>query len=515
MQRICIPDYDDRGKLPCDSEELKDVVMIQASHMRAMLATIEKLQHMIYGPSSEKSHDNPDQQNFLADAQTEAAVAPDTPKPEQPKQPCKGHGRRVLPKDLPRRTVVHGVSEHDAICEQCNTPKVVIGKETSEQLEFVPARLEVIEHVCLIMACPVCQQGVVQGKKPFEAIEKGMAGPGLLAQVIISKYADHLPLNRQEAIFARHGIDLSRTTLCTWAMQCADLLMILYECERKALLNSCVLHTDATGVPVLAPGHTHASHLWAYVGDREHPYTLYHFTWTHNRAGPQQFLGNYKGHLQADAHNVYDGLYTEGKLVELGCWAHARRKFVEAQSTDGVYAREAVERIRALYEIERKAKDMDDLQRRAFRQEHAKPLLEKLFEWINESVIKVRPKSPMGEALAYALKNEKALRRYIEDGRFAIDNNAAERALRLVAVGRKNWMFAGSKRGAQAAAVFYSLIESARRNGLNVFEYLRDVLERLPAHPITRISEFLPDNWKKLHAGSADSQQSPAPISLA
>jgi hypothetical protein len=252
-------------------------------------------------------------------------------------------------------------------------------------------------------------------------------------------------------------------------------------------------------VPVLQKDHTHRAFLWVYVGDQAHPITVYDFTWSRNRAGPNAFLKGYKGHLQADAYPGYEDLYRSGEIFELGCWAHARRKFVEAQSSDGVYAPEAVRRIGALYGIEQRAKELSCAERRDLRQAESVVLLEELFAWMDEVAFKVLPKSPTGEALSYAINNRSALKRYVEDGRFDIDNNEAERALRSVVIGRKNWMFAGSQRGGEAAAIFFSLIESCRRNQVNVFAWMRDHFTRLPDHPITRLDEFFPHNWKQQH----------------
>jgi transposase len=251
---------------------------------------------------------------------------------------------------------------------------------------------------------------------------------------------------------------------------------------------------------VLAPGRTHKAHLWAYCGDSDHALVLFDFTWTQSRAGPKAFLGDYEGYLQADAHKVYDELYKEGgPIVEVGCWAHARRKFFEAQSSDGVYAKQAVERIRALYMVERQAKGKTDAERLALRKGQSVALLEQFFVWAEEAVMHVLPESPTGKAFGYALNNRKALERYCEDAVLDIDNNEAERALRGVAVGRKNWMFAGSARGGRAAAIFFSLIESAKRAQVNVFAYMRDILERVPGHKITHLSELFPENWKQSH----------------
>ena len=329
-------------------------------------------------------------------------------------------------------------------------------------------------------------------------VEKGLAGPGLLAQVITSKYCDHLPLHRQEAIFARHGVDLSRKTLCDWVMQSAAVLEPVVRAMKQEVLKSYCIHTDDTPVPVQDKGNTHRAYLWVYLGDKGHPYTVYDFTWTRNRDGPKQFLGDYEGYLQADAFSGYEELYTSGKILEVGCWAHARRKFFEAKTTAPVAANDAMLRIGALYEIERRAKEMNDPERLALRQSEAAPRLEQLAAWLRDLQTRALPKSPISQAVEYALGNWTALTRYAQDANLAIDNNPAERALRSVVVGRGNWLFMGSPRGGRAAATLYSLIASAKRNTLDPFAYLRDLLARIPTHPQRDIAQLFPDRWKTL-----------------
>ncbi len=473
----------------------------------------EKLQHQLdhmmrarYGQKADRIDPN---QLCLFDLAAVATQAPEStteeeeaqqqPAPESKTPKRKGHGRNVIPENLPKERVVHDVPADKRTCPKCGDECRCIGEETSRQLEYIPASLKVIEHVRLKYACgrPDCRGAVILAEKPDQPIEKGLAGPGLLAHVITSKYADHLPLHRQEDILARHGVEISRGTMCGWAMQSADLVEPLYDLMGQRVLESKVIHTDDTTVSVLDRRltKTRTGRLWVYVGDGDYPYTVYDYTPNRKRDGPASFLEGFSGYLQADAYAGYDKIYAPGDVVEIACWAHARRKYVDAQGSDPVRAVVATAWIRGLYEVEHKAAGLSADERRALRQEHSKPMLDKFEKWLREEYQKVLPKSPIGGAISYSLSNWQALVQYVEDGDLAIDNNAAERALRPVAVGRKNWMFAGSDRGGRAAAILGTLVQSAKRHGLDPFEYLRDVFARIASHPMSRLEEFLPDRW--------------------
>jgi transposase len=462
---------------------------------------IDYLTRRLFGRSSERL--DPSELTFFGDTNFLGAEVEEEPAPQETEETEKTrtsssrrNGRRPLPKDLPRKRIEHDVPAGEKVCCECGCDKKRIGEDTSEQLEYIPASLYVIEHVRVKYACPQCRGHVVQGEKPAQPIEKGLAGPGLLAHVITNKYCDHLPLHRQESIFARQGVDLSRKTLCDWMMQSAAVLEPVVKAMKREVLQSYSIHTDDTPVPVQDKGSTHRAYLWVYLGDAEHPYTIYDFTWTHSRDGPERFLDGYEGYLQADAFSGYDRLYADGKIVEVACWAHARRKFFEAKTTAPVPAHQTLLRIKDLYAVEREAKDMELDDRLAVRREKAVPILEALGDWLRALQPDVLPKSPIGQAIQYALGNWTALNRYANDPLLKIDNNAAERALRTVVLGRKNWMFAGSERGGHAAATLYSLIASAKRTGLDPFAYLRDLLARVPTHPQRQIRELFPDRWK-------------------
>jgi len=356
----------------------------------------------------------------------------------------------------------------------------------------------VVIHVRFTYACRACEETVVTAPRPAAPIEKGRPGPGLLAQVITAKYADHLPLTRQVDIFTRHGVTLSRQTLCDWVAAAADLLTPVYEDLTATVLASAVLHTDDTPVPVLdrARTETRPGRLWVYVGDGRPADIMYDYTADRSRAGPLAILGNFRGHLQADASAGYDALYATGRIVEVGCWAHARRYFWDAKASEPVRGLPALAFIQQLYAVEAAAKGLDADTRRARRQADALPVLGRFKLWLDEQADRVLPKSPIGEAIGYARAQWTALTRYCENGALAIDNNAAERALRRVCTGRKNWLFCGSDEGGKRAAILYSLVATCKAHGIDAWAYLRDVLERIPTLPNSRRAELLPRNWK-------------------
>ena len=481
------------------NRELAATVQEQQRLTARLQHQVEQLLKRLYGPRAERI--DPAQLVLFAQelaAAPQPEVTPEEQAPATTLVPKKGHGRKPLPKDLPRQRIVHDVAAQEKICPECGANKKRIGEEVSEQVEYVPASLFILEHVRPKYACACCQEHVVVADKPAKLIEKGLPGPGLVAHVITSKYCDHLPLYRQEFMLARHGVELSRKTLCGWVMTTADKVQRLVELMKREVLASKVIHTDDTPVRVQGEGDNGAftGRFWVYVGDDVHPYTVYDYTPSRKRDGPAAFLDGYKGYLQADAFGGYDGIYASGDVIEVACWAHARRKFHDARSTDSDRAHRVLAWIRQLYDIERDAKKLDAESRRALREEKSKPILDAIEKWFDEQQLNVLPKSPIGEAVNYAMNNWSALTRYLDNGILDIDNNPAEQALRGIAVGRKNWLFLGSDRGGRAAANHYTLIQSAKRHGLDPFAYLRDVLLRLTTEPSTDLQELLPDHWK-------------------
>jgi transposase len=503
----------DPNQLPNDSAALRQIVVGLLGEAAERERKLRQLQHWVeqllraqYGPRRERVDEN---QLFLfaAGILAQGGKTPPSsdegktlPSDSKPSSQRRGHGRGTLPKSLQRQRMVHDLGEDTRQCPQCQSDLKRIGEEVSERLEYVPASLVVIEEACQKYACPKgCT--VITAAKPMAPIEKGLAGPGLLAQVAVSKYGDHLPLHRQTAIFRRQGVELSRQTMCDWMRACADLVSPLYELMKQQVLGSKAIQTDDTPVPVLDPDlpHTRTGRIWTYVGDGGHPYTVYDYTPNRSRDGPEEFLKAFRGYLQADAYSGYDHFYEEPErgIEEVACMAHVRRKHWEAQSSDLMRSTVMLAYIRLLYDVEREARDqkLSGEARRALRQAKSKPILEDIHAYLEREQPQVLPKSPEGQAIAYTLSNWKALTRYCDDGDLEIDNNGAERSLRGIAVGRRNWTFLGSDNGGRTAAVLTSLIASCKRLSVDPFAYLRDLFERISSHPQTRLAELLPDQW--------------------
>jgi transposase len=406
-----------------------------------------------------------------------------------------------LPAHLPRRRIEVDLSEAEKQCA-CGHARTRIGEDVSEKLEYEPASFVVIETVRPKYACQNCHEGVVEAPAPPQAVEKSLAGEGLLAHVIVSKYVDHLPLHRLEGIFARDRIDLPRSTLCGWVADVATALTPIGEQLRREITAGDYLQTDDTTITVLGDdGGSFKGRIWTYL-DPLTKQVMFDATTTHERDGPAAFLAEFRGKLQADAYSGYDGLYQSGRVIEVGCWAHARRRFVEAFTTDTAAAL-MIALIQQLYQIERDATELDPDGRHALRQEQSVLLLAKIDGERQALARTVLPKSPVGEAVRYLTNQWAALQRFVEDGRLAIDNNRAENQLRLVAVGRKNWLFAGSFEGARRAALLYSLVQSCKLIDVPPFAYLKDVLRRLPTHPHRLIAQLTPRGWAKTFGPAA------------
>jgi len=413
------------------------------------------------------------------------------------------HGRRRLPAHLPREQVMHELPEAERRCPCCGEPRREIGRETSEQIEYIPATLKVIEHVRVKYACRRCEEHVTIASKPPQPIDKGLPGPGLLAQTVLAKYGDHLPLYRQEDILSRHGVVIRRSTLCAWIAAVAELCRPLYERMCQLVLLAKVLHTDDTTVKLLDPmlGHARTARFWAYVGDARHPYSVYDFTTSRQRDGPAKFLKNFAGYLQADAYGGYDGIYldSKGAIVEVACWTHCRRYWWEARTTDSRRAHEALSYIARLYQLESEFAGAASDQRRALRQQHALPILREFRQWIDQQLGTLLPKSPIAQACTYTVNQWDALVRYTEDGDLSIDNNISERTVKIPAIGRKNWLFVASETGGHRAAILFSLVASCKANQVEPFAYLRDIFTRLPDQPAESLDELLPDRWLASH----------------
>jgi transposase len=412
-------------------------------------------------------------------------------------------GRTPIPRNLPRSRTVIEPSEAARTCSRCTTTKTCIGSDVTEELDYTPAVLRVHEIVRPKYACPHCAGGVVQAAMPARPIDQGRPGPGLLAHVVTAKFADHLPLHRLEGIFGRGGLRVSRRTLCDWVAAVAELVEPIVKVLHASVKASPFVYSDDTPITVQDrhhPGGSRRAYVWVYGGESGD--LVYDYTPSRSREGPERMLDGYRGYLQADAYSGYETLFASGRIVEVACWAHARRYVRDAVATALQPATRLLALIRRLYAVERAAHDFDPQARQARRQEESQPILDELNDTVVSLAGSCLPKSPLAEALGYVRRQWVALTRYVEDGRLSIDNNAAERALRRVAVGRKNWLFAGSDAGGRRAAILYSLIGTCQLIGVEPFAYLRDVIGKIPSHPNRRLLELTPRGWKAAQAAT-------------
>jgi len=506
-----------RAELPNDTNALCDLVLALDQRNELLAHQVEMLQRRLYGPSSEKRHDAAGQQMLFelpaAPTQPEALeVAAVVPKDETKPQ---GHGRRKLPPHLHRERIEYHPPEVAQPCPCCQSAWQKIGEEVSEQIELVPATVFVLQHARIKYACK-CKDKVLIGAVPNKIWDRGLAGPGLLADLIVKKLYYHLPFYRQEVMTEHLGWMLARSTQCQWLGACAERLEPLYLLAKRLVMQSHVIHTDDTPVRVQAPGtgKTREGRFWVYSGDPLHPHVVFDYTPNRKREGPRNFLKDYTGVLQADAYGGYDGIYANGKVTEAGCAAHARRKFDEAKTTSPHEADAMLALIGELYAIEKLAQpaieaalarswaelpaalDEAYAQRRELRQRLAVPVLARIKAWLAAQKLNALPKSPLGQAIHYMLAQWEALNRYVNDGTIAIDNNEAENALRPISIGRKNWLFLGNDEGGRRMAILYSLTETCKRHGIDPWLYLKDVLVRIETQPLGTLAELLPHNWK-------------------
>jgi len=411
-------------------------------------------------------------------------------------------GERVQPKRMPLPPQLPRVEHHhepDSTACTCGCPMRRIGEDVAEKLDYTPGLFTVERHIRGKWACAKCET-ITQAPVPAQVIDKGLPTAGLLAQVLVAKYADHLPLYRQEGIFARAGMSLPRSTLAQWVGVCGVQLAPLAEALKAEILSHRVLHADETPVAMLSPGNkkTHRAYLWAYAPGAFEDLKAVLYDFTDSRAGEhaRAFLGQWRGSLVCDDYAGYKAGFAQG-IVEAGCMAHARRKFFElVTSGKSQVAEQALSSIGQLYEIEREVRELDADQRRQIRQARARPVADALHEWMRLTRLKITDGSATAKALDYSLKRWAALTRYLDDGQLPIDNNWIENQIRPIALGRSNWLFAGSLRAGQRAAAVMSLIQSARMNGHDPYAYLKDVLTRLPTHKASRIGELLPHRWQ-------------------
>jgi transposase len=483
-----------------DSETLRALVVEKQNEIESLKLLILKLQRMQFGRSSERlAHDIHQLELRLEDLETTGASKPISAVLESILEPLKP-ARRPLPAELPRETEI--LQPKDTVCPDCGAALSQLGDDVCEVLELVPAQFKVIRTVRPKLSCTRCDR-IVQEPAPHRPIARGSAGPDLLAHVIVSKYADHLPLYRQSEIYRRQGVELDRSTLADWVGGVNRTLEPLVDALQDYVLKATKLHADDIPVPVLAPGNgkTKTGRLWTYVrddrpsGSEDAPAVWFAYSADRKSEHPERHLVRFRGTLQADAFPGFNRLYEKGGIVEAACWAHVRRKFYDLfEAHASPIAKEALDRIAALYGIEKEIRGRPPDERQQIRQTRARPLLDSLHGWFKQSLAKLSKKSDVTVAIHYALGRWTQLLRYVHDGRLDIDNNAAERAVRDVALGRKNYLFAGSDAGGERAAAMYSLLGSAKLNGLDPEAYLSHVLACIPDHPINRIGELLPWN---------------------
>ena len=413
--------------------------------------------------------------------------------------------RRVsIPAEIPREDIIHDLTDEQKICPHDGTTLKQIGEETHEQLDIVPAKATCLRHVRLKYACPCCEQYIVTASKPKQPIEKSIAAPGLLAHIAVSKYADALPLYRQSVMFKRIGVELDRTSLANWMVACGQLIQSLINRLHDQFLDQSVIHMDETPIQVLnEPNKTaqSTSYMWVMATTQasQTPVIVFHYHPSRNAQIPKDQLSDYRGALMVDGYEGYQGVCIENKLTRLGCWAHARRKFIEAQRLQpkgkAGKADQALAYIQKLYAIEKQSKDRPPDERHQIRQQQSKPIIDKLHVWLEKRLPGTPPKTALGKAMHYLNNQWPRLTGYLNDGEYPIDNNRAENAIRPFVIGRKNWLFSASQNGAKASANLYSLIETAKANQLEPYAYLKLVFTQLPnAQTIEDVDQLLPWN---------------------
>lgn len=507
----------DLTNLPDDTQALHELVRALADEnaglkadakanalkITQLEARIAKLKRMQFGQSSEKIAREVEQLELELDELHEDEGKRAVERPASVQALAGKPYRKPLPEHLPREEDVH---EPACACPNCGGAMRRLGEDVTEVLEYVPASFKVIRHVRPKLSCRTCET-IAQEPMPSLPIERGRPGPGLLAHVLVAKYADHLPLYRQSGIYAREGVDLERSTLADWVGRSAALLDPLVEAMRKEVMASDVLHGDDTPVPVLAPGlgKTRTGRLWAYVrdgrpyGSDRPPAAVFFYSADRKGEHPQSHLKSFRGILHADGYAGFNAIFETGTVTEAACWAHVRRKFFDVHAaTASPVAMEALDRIGELYKIESDIRGKPPDERRRCREEKTLPLLDGVKAWLESTLPKLSGKSDLAAAMRYGLNRWDALIHFAHDGRIEIDNNAAERSIRGIALGRKNYLFAGSDAGGERAAAIYSIIETAKLNGLDPEAYLRDVLTRIADHKINRIAELLPWNWQQV-----------------
>ena len=530
---MAFPDAD-LAELPNDSESLKAIVRsllgerdgqrrradeqgkradnLQVELLRLQLE-LERYKKWYYGPRADRLQTSDALAqlllNFAEALDSRPINGEDLPrdaKPEEEQRRVKRRkGRRHLANfdNLPVTTHVYELNAAERACPCCGVERNEIGTDQSWQIEYLPGHFERIQHVRKKYACPGCENNgdnprMETAAKPETAIDKGMAGPGLLSYIVTSKFSDYLPLYRLEDIFARQGFEISRATQSVWCGDVADLVEPLYALMAEGVRASHVVATDDTILPMLSKGKAANARMWVYVGDDAFPYNVFDFTLNRGRDGPKHFLKDYREVLLADAYGGYNGVVAGNQITRAGCWAHLRRKFVEAEKAAPEIARDAIEMVRALYAREKQASDLSVAERLELRQRHSAPVLTQLRQNLLLWKEQLLPKHPMAEAVNYALTQWVELNVFCSDGAVPIDNNISEREMKRVVLNRKNSLFVGNPRGGRTAALLASLTSTCRRHAVDPQLYLTQLLLNLPQTRTNELSAWLPDQWKRL-----------------
>jgi len=490
-----------------------DELRVEMLHLQLEL---ERYKKWYYGPRADRLQSSADLAQMLltfAEEMDRRPVNPDdlpsrTEAPEDLRRVKRRKGRRNLAnfENLPVTTQIHELNAAERACPCCGIERKEIGTDESWQVEYLPGHFERIHHLRKKYVCQGCESNgnnpqMESAAKPEMAIDKGMAGPGLLAYIATSKFADYLPLYRLEDIFQRQGFEISRATQSVWCGDMADLAEPLWELMAERVRASHVVATDDTIMPMLSKGKTTNARMWVYVGDDDYPYNVFDFTLHRGRDGPKYFLKDYRQVLLADAYGGYNGVVAGNEITRAGCWAHMKRKVIDAEKAAPEIAREAVERVRALYAVEKRCKDASVEERLELRQQQSSPLLAQLRERLLTWKEQLLPKHPMAEAVNYALSQWSELNVFCADGAVSIDNNVSEREMKRVVLNRKNSLFVGNPRGGRTAAILASLTSTCRRHNIDPQLYLTQLLTNLSQVRTSELSAWLPDQWKQLQTG--------------
>ena len=519
MLRTLMRERDDEKRRADEHERRAEQEARRGDELRVEMLRLqlelERYKKWYYGPRADRLQSSADLAQMLLNFAEEMDRKPinpdDLPSRSEPAEELRRvkrrKGRRNLAnfENLPVTTCVHELSEQERACPCCGIERKQIGTDESWQVEYLPGHFERIHHLRKKYACAGCEGNgnnpqMETASKPEMAIDKGMAGPGLLAYIVTSKFSDYLPLYRLEDIFERQGFEISRATQSVWCGDIADLAEPLWELMAERVRASHVVATDDTIMPMLSKGKTTNARMWVYVGDDDYPYNVFDFTLNRGRDGPKYFLKDYREVLLADAYGGYNGVVAGNEITRAGCWAHMKRKVIDAEKSAPEIAREAVERVRALYAVERQCKDASVEERLKLRQQQSALLLAQLRERLLTWKEQLLPKHPMAEAINYALGQWVELNVFCSDGAVSIDNNVSEREMKRVVLNRKNSLFVGNPRGGRTAAILASLTSTCRRHDIDPQLYLTQLLTNLSQVRRSELPNWLPDQWKRLHA---------------